>query len=100
MDIRTETYRRIRGAILKVLAREYPHGAVDAKIISLLIEDLGFKAGESECEGHLAYLVDKKYAVKDERVSSGIRITLASITPSGLDLLDGFLQDVGVNVRF
>lgn len=99
MDTRVEKFRRTRGAILKLLANEHP-GGVDSKVLSALLAELGFELADGECEGHLAYLDEKGFARVDKKKAAGIEIKIASITAAGIDLLDGLIEDVGVDVRF
>jgi len=99
-DAKKERYRRIRGAILKLLAHEHP-GPLDFKVLHFLLDDLGYTITEEEMESHLAYLADpKKECVRIERrKSTGLEITLVFITGTGLDVLD-FKGDIGVDTRF
>lgn len=99
MEAKKERYRRIRGAILKLLAHEHP-GAIDMKVLHFLLDDLRYTITEEELESHVTYLSGKGYVVRESRESTGVRLEMATITPSGLDVLDGFEADVGVDVRF
>lgn len=99
MDTRTERFKRIRGAMLKMLAKEHP-GSVDHQVLTALIEELGFDIDEKECQGHVEYLAEKGYAKKEKRKAGGIEIILVTISAKGLDLLDNLTEDVGVDVRF
>ncbi len=100
-DAKKERYRRIRGAILKLLAHEHP-GAIDIKVLHFLLDDLGYTMTEEEMESHLAYLADadKKCVRVEKRKSTGVEIKMVVITPKGLDVLDGFSEDCGVDVRY
>ncbi len=99
MEAKKERYRRIRGAILKLLAYQHP-GTIDFKVLHFLLDDLRYTISEEECKSHVHYLAEKGLLTKDERKSSGIEIIMVSITPKGLDLLDGFIEEPGVDVRF
>ncbi len=98
-DVRKERYRRIRGAILKLLAHEHP-GPIDAKVLQFLLDDLGYTIDEEELSSHVAYLQEKGCLKQEKRQSSGAKITMVLITAQGLDVLDGFKPDCGVDVRF
>jgi hypothetical protein len=98
-DAKKERYRRIRGAILKLLAHEHP-GSIDAKVLHFLMDDLGYTMTEEELESHLVYLSEKNCVRLETRKTTGVEIKIAVITPMGLDVLDGFKDDCGVDTRF
>lgn len=98
-DAKVERYKRVRGALLKVLANYYP-GVVDSKVLEALATDLGFEMRDRECDGHIAYLAEKGFASLTKRKAEGIEIHIVKITAKGLDLLDGIVEDPGVDVRF
>lgn len=99
MDPRREQFRRIRGAILKLLAQGYP-ATLDAKILFLQVRELGLDIAEHEFRGHLAYLSEKAFIEKEERSAGDIILRIVRITARGLDLLDGYTEDHGVEVKF
>lgn len=98
-ETKKERYRRVRGAILKLLAHQHP-GPLDAKEIHFLLDDLGFTIREEELKSHLCYLKEKELLKIEERKSGGILIEMIRITADGLNVLDGFQKDIGVDVRF
>lgn len=100
-EIRKERYRRIRGAVLKLLAQEHP-GPVDICVLHALLDDLGYTITMEELNSHLVYLADpqKKCVRIEQRKSGGIEIKLLFITKLGMDVLDGFEPNCGVDVRF
>jgi hypothetical protein len=57
-EAKKERYRRIRGAILKLLAHEHP-GAIDVKVLHFLLDDLRYTITEEELESHLVCLEEK-----------------------------------------
>jgi|SRR3990172_3598064 len=98
-EAKKERYRRVRGAILKLLAHCHP-GPLDFQEIHFLLDDLKFTIREEELRSHLSYLQDRKLVEVEDRRSSGILIEMVRITGDGLNVLDGFSKDVGVDVRF
>lgn len=100
MDPKKERYRRVRGVILKLLAYEHP-GSLDLKILHFSLDNLGYTIPEEELRSHLDYLEKKKVPlVKLEKRKTGkIEIEMVVITPDGLDVLDEFKQDVGVDIK-
>ncbi len=98
MDARKEKYRRVRGAILKLLAYEHPR-PVDSKVIHLLLDDLKYSITEEECQSHICYLSEKGLVHRELRKCRGIRLEMVTISPTGLDVLDGFTADIGVDTR-
>ena len=99
VETRKERYRRIRGAILKLLAHCHP-GPLDFKEIHFLLDDLKFTIREEELKSHLSYLQEKNLVNVEDRQSGGIQVEMVRITGDGLNVLDGFSKDVGVDVRF
>ena len=99
MDAKKERYRRIRGAILKLLAYEHPR-PVDSKVLHVLLDDLDYRLADEEYQSHLVYLAEKGFITTQRRKCSGVRLEMVTISPKGLDVLDGFAGDVGVDVRF
>lgn len=99
IEAKKERYRRIRGAILKLLAHEHP-GTIDVKVLHFLLDDLRYTITEEELESHLVYLLEKGCIRLEKRRSTGVKLEMAVITSAGLDVLDGFKSDCGVDVRF
>jgi hypothetical protein len=101
MDPKKEKYRRVRGAILKLLAYEHP-GPLDIKVLHFSLDNLGYTITEEELMSHIRYLEEKKPSlVKLEKRKTGkVKIEMVLITPDGLDVLDGFKSDVGIDTRF
>jgi hypothetical protein len=97
MDPKKERYRRIRGWILKFLAEEHP-ASIEASTIHHLLDDLRYTISREECDSHISYLCEKIFARKEVRGLVGKEIVMVTITPGGLDLLDGFTEDVGVEI--
>lgn len=94
-----ERYRRIRGAILKFLACQHP-GPLDFKELHFLLDDIGYPVREEELRSHLCYLKEKGYLKIETRKSGSIEIEMVRITADGLNVLDCFVKDIGVDVRF
>ena len=97
MDPKKERYRRIRGWILKFLAEEHP-ASIEVSTIHHLLDDLRYTISREECESHISYLCEKAFARKESRGLAGKEIVMVTITPEGLDLLDVFTKDVGVEI--
>lgn len=96
-DSKKERYRRIRGWILRFLAEEHPN-SVEISTIHYLLDDLKYSISREECESHIIYLSEKSFVRKDIRKLNDKEIIMAMITPGGLDLLDGFIKDVGIEI--
>ncbi len=99
MDVKKQKYRRIRGAMLKFLATEHP-GPIDSRVLYHLLDDVRYTMTEEEFLSHTIYLAELGYIRKETREATGVEITMYVITPAGLNLLDGFTTDVGVDARF
>jgi hypothetical protein len=101
MEAKTERYRRVRGLILKLLAYEHP-GGLDLKVLHYSLDNLGYTIPEDELRSHLEYLGQKTPSlVKLENRKTGkIEIEMVVITSAGLDVLDAFTNDRGIDVRY
>jgi hypothetical protein len=101
MDPKKERYRRIRGAILKILAGEHP-GSIDILLLHFSLDNLGYTITKEEFLSHISYLENKKPALLklNKRKVGNVEIEMAMITPEGLDVLDGFEPNSGIDVRF
>lgn len=93
--------KEIRGRILKILQVNYPDPAGD-HLISELLTDAQYNVTPEDVKKHLDYLEGKEY-IKTERVNMkglGIARILSKLTPKGIDLLEGNIdEDAGVEVN-
>jgi DNA-binding PadR family transcriptional regulator len=94
-----ERYRRIRGAILKLLAHQHP-GPLHIREIHFLLDDLRFTISSHELDSHVSYLEEKGFVISEERKSGGLEARMIRITANGLNILDQFNDDVGIDTRF
>ncbi len=85
--------------MLKFLATEHP-GTIDSRVLYHLLDDVRYTMTEDEFQSHIIYLTELGYMRKETREATGVEITMYVITPAGLNLLDGFIADVVVDVRF
>lgn len=101
MEVKKERYRRIRGAILKLLAHEHP-GPIDFIVLHRLLDDLRFTMTEEELMSHLVYLEERRCIKIERRKTSGVELIMTTISAEGLDVLDEFPghECSGVDVRF
>ena len=99
MDAKKERYKRIRGAILKLLAQEHP-GPIDFLVLHRLLDDIRYTITTEELESHVTYLEEKGCVKRERRGAKGFEIIMVTITAQGLDVLDGFTDTCGVDVRF
>lgn len=99
MDAKIEKYKRIRGAILKLLAHQHPW-PIDSKVLYFLLDDLRLTITDDEFKSHCAYLLQKGYLKQEKRKTSGVEIEMLTITPQGLDVLDGLVPEHGVDRNF
>ncbi len=82
---------------MKFLAEEHPD-SIEISTIHHLLDDLKYSISREECESHIVYLSEKSLVRKDVRKLNDHQIAMVKITPGGLDLLDGFTEDVGIEV--
>lgn len=98
-ETKKERYRRIRGAILKLLALQHP-GPLDIKELHFLLDDMGYSLSIEELQSHLSYLQEGSLVSVDKRKTGGVEIEMVRVTRDGLNVLDGFTKDVGIDTRF
>jgi DNA-binding PadR family transcriptional regulator len=98
-DPKKERYRQVRGAILNLLAHQHP-APLEIREILFLLDDLGLTTREEELKSHLSYLQEKGLIQMEERTAGGITREMVRITADGLNVLDKFTKDIGVNVEF
>jgi repressor of nif and glnA expression len=98
-EAKKERYRRIRGALLKLLAKQHP-GPLDIKEVHFLLDDMGYPITEEELRSHLSYLAEGKLIIHNKRKSGGVEIEMIVISRDGLNVLDEFVKDVGIDTRF
>lgn len=94
-----EKFRQIRGAILQLLAQQHP-GPLEIREVFYLLDDLALTIRKEELRSHLDYLKEKGFIQIEDRTAGGITREMVRITAKGLDILDKFTNDVGVNVEF
>ena len=88
----------LRGIILKFLGEVYPHMALEIDLLDMFHEDWTVKTIQQA----LQYLVDKGYV---ERIDKPLRFLqfekkiFYKLTPKGVDLLEGVVEDPGVLVE-
>jgi hypothetical protein len=99
VEPKTERYRRIRGAILKLLAAEHP-GAIDLIVLRTLLDRLGYPTTQEEAMSHCVYLEEYKLIRIEQRKAGKIKIVMMVITGQGLDVLDEIVDNPGVDVDF
>lgn len=89
-------YRIGRGEILRMLYRSYPDTIGDNVIKATFVWRT-----HGELDGHVAYLVDSGYAIREEVDHDKYQFSTAEyvvkITPKGIDVLEGNIDpDPGI----
>lgn len=88
--------REIRGWCLRACERAKPYGA-SFRVIEMSLMEAGFHCSLSEIKAHLIYLEQKGYIQTEEKAAEGIVRRINSITPKGVDLIEGNIEpDPGV----
>jgi len=95
MEMNAERHNRIRLLILKVLAPEYPK-TVDSVILRRCLSNFGYPMDAEKLCSYLAYLQERDYVRVEEKKK--FDIVMVSITATGLDVLDGRIDDPGIGV--
>lgn len=96
-DIEVVQKVKIRGHILRILELSYPTATFESAVAAGLIER-GLVSSPDISE-YTQYLTDKKLVrVLHSTARFGIRERLLTLTPEGVDMLDGLTQSPGVEV--
>lgn len=96
-DIEVVQKVKIRGHILRILELSYPTATFESAVAAGLIER-GLVSSPDISE-YTQYLTDKKLVrVLHCTERFGIRERLLTLTPEGVDMLDGLTQSPGVEV--
>ena len=96
-DIEVVQKVKIRGHILRILELSYPTATFESAVAAGLIER-GLVSSPDISE-YTQYLTDKKLVrVLHSTERFGIRVRLLTLTPEGVDMLDGLTQSPGVEV--
>ena len=105
VDLRSEMHSRIRGQILRILARHhgledtYEPRMIDVVTLQGALDILGYSVPRDDLNSYLAYLSEIE-AIRLERKSFGKMKTLqVAITVRGLKIVDAREFDSGVNVE-
>lgn len=87
--------------ILKLLACEHP-GSLDLKVLHFSLDNLGYTITEEEMRSHATYLEEMKPGLLkiEKRKAGRVEIEIGTITPDGLDALDGFRSYPGIDTNF
>jgi hypothetical protein len=96
MEMNAERHNRIRLLILKVLAPEYPK-TVDSVILRRCLSNFGYPMDNDKLCSYLAYLKERGYLLVEEK--KAFDIIMVSITATGLDVLDGRIDDRGIGAE-
>ena len=96
-DIEVVQKVKIRGHILRILELSYPTATFESAVAAGLNER-GLVSSPDISE-YTQYLTDKKLVrVLHSTERFGIRERLLTLTPEGVDMLDGLTQSPGVEV--
>jgi hypothetical protein len=96
--IKRERFRKVRGLILYSLVRAYP-APLDYYEIRCFLDDLRYTITEEELIFHLAYLKEGKLVEIEERGRGEIKRELVRATRDGINVRDGRIQDIGIDVE-
>jgi hypothetical protein len=98
VDLRSETHSRIRGQILKLLARHHPN-LVDVVTVQGALDALGYPVPRDDLDSYLAYLQELG-AIRIEKKRFGhMKARQVVITVQGLKIVDGREFDSGINTE-
>ena len=89
----------LRGNILQICEIARPLGATEEVILCALRTE-GYSCETEDVRRECAYLQGKGLLTLEEIGNDALRVqrTLASITPKGMDLLDGLIHEDGIQL--
>ena len=89
-------HRREREVILEVLQAQ-DRGTADQRALWFALSNLGHPMTKGTFDEHLTYLEGKRYLIaQDRHLGDKVAVRILTITPAGVDLLDGSICDPGV----
>ncbi len=97
-SIDSEKNKRIRIAILELLKTEYP-GPLDLKVLKFTLSKLGYPLPEGHLSAHLRYLEEKGYVHLEMKDGYGFHVAFAALTADGWDLIDGHIDEKGIDEK-
>lgn len=96
MNAETARNRSIRHALLRILKSGYP-GAMDTKELKYALDNLGFPVTDRLLNAQMAYLSEGGYVRTESRKGFGFCVEFVCLTKEGWDLLDGHIDEAGVD---
>jgi len=86
-----------RGKLLKILVADYPN-PIDSVLLRRLLDTFGMPVREEALLSYVAYLEERGYVRTETRRGSDIR--MVSATATGVDVVDGRVEDEGVDIGY
>jgi hypothetical protein len=81
--------------ILRILIKWHP-APLEVDEIHVFLDDLRYSITKEELSSHLSYLEEPGYIKIENRKADGIEIKKIKIMKKGIDIVDGFSNDVGI----
>jgi hypothetical protein len=98
VDLRSETHSRIRGQILRLLARHHPNW-IDVVTLQGALDTLGYPVPRDDLDSYMAYLEEIGAVRLQKKAFGHMKTRQIVITVQGLKIVDGREFDSGVNVE-
>ncbi len=98
VDLRSETHRRIRGQILRLLKDHHPN-FIDVVTLQGALDNIGYPVPRDTLNSYLAYLEEIDAVRLREKAFGKMKTHQVTIKARGFKLLDGYESDSGVNVE-
>lgn len=98
LELEAQRNKKIRGWIVRILQRAYPAG-LEPETLRKQLNDLGYQVTGRDTMAALAYLKEDGFV---ENPQFGAMMELENeffkLTTKGIDLAEGSVQDVGVDL--
>ena len=98
VDLRSETHSRIRGQILRLLARHHPN-LIDVITLQGALDSLGYPVPREDLDSYVAYLQEIGAVRLEKKTFGHMKAKQIVITVRGLKIVDGRESDSGVNAE-
>jgi hypothetical protein len=98
VDLRSETHSRIRGQILRLLAKHHPNW-IDLVTVQGALDVLGYPVPRDDLNSYMAYLEEIGAVYLRTKTFGEMKTKQVKIAVRGIKMVDGRESDSGVCVE-
>lgn len=97
LELEAQRNKKIRGWIVRILQRAYPAG-MEPDTLRKQLNDLGYRVSGNETAAALAYLKEDGFVENPQFGTLSLENEFCKLTTKGVDLAEGTVQDLGVDL--